>query len=66
MVEYGIIKNGGVRMTIAVKPDGKKFKIMVDCIKRGISLTSAALANKEAEKIRAKEAPTADLVLVEA
>ena len=52
-------------MTIAVKPDGKKFKIMVDCIKRGVSLTSAALANKEAEKIKAKEAPTADLVLVE-
>jgi len=50
-------------MTIEVKPDGKKFKIMVDYIQRGISLTSAALANKEAQRIKEKETPHAELVL---
>jgi hypothetical protein len=48
---------------IDVVPDGKKFKILVNFIQRGISYSSADLANQEAERIHSDEMPNGSLRL---
>lgn len=50
---------------IDVVAEGEKFKIMVNYVKRGVTLSSSALANNEASKIRAEEMPHANISLVQ-
>ena len=41
--------------TIAVVPDGKRWKILINYIQRGIAFSTATLANREAIKISESE-----------
>lgn len=37
-----------------VSPDGKEFKVLVNCIQQGVPLHSAVHANSEARKLKVK------------
>jgi len=41
--------------SIIVTKDGKKFKVLVCYVQRGISFTTPSLANSEAKRIGAEE-----------
>ena len=49
---------------IDVVAEGEKFKIMVNYVKRGVTLSSSALANNEASRIKADEMPHASISLI--
>jgi hypothetical protein len=53
----------GKQQTIEVKPDGKKWKVTVDNLQQGATLSSPILANREASQYQARYAPLAKLVL---
>ena len=54
--------NGKHMSVIQVSPDGKKFKVMVNYVKRGVSVNKVALANKIAQSIKDNELPCAELI----
>lgn len=51
-------------MTIEAKRDEKRFKVMIDNIQRGISVTSPIFANALARKIKETDYPKARLILL--
>jgi hypothetical protein len=49
---------------IDVVPEDGKFKIMINYVKRGVALSSSALANNEASRIKSDEMPHASIFLI--
>jgi hypothetical protein len=67
MVKQAQTMEGKPMSRIEVVRDGKKrWKVMVNYVKRGVSVTSPLLANKEATAIKDKELPHAELHLIDA
>jgi hypothetical protein len=59
------MQTGGKRMSIKVVSDSetRKWKVLIDGIQRGVALSMAQAANREAQRIHDKEAPHASLSL---
>ena len=61
------MKAGGKQMSIKVVSDSetRKWKVLIDGIQRGVALSMAQAANREAQRIHDKEAPHAILTLAQ-